>query len=186
MQRSTVATAGLFFAWLGHDAEELGTMRETSRKVFSRLPERVRLPVDWREHGLPQRHVAVGMSTMGLLVAAASAQGYRTGGRSAFYQTVLLGFGLHGIGHLGMAVAMRGYTAGLGTSPTVVIPFWLGATRYLNARGVPARRSVLMAALSIPVSLWASHGVAYALTRRRAEAVQSWPDASREVLEVTN
>jgi hypothetical protein len=41
------------------------------------------------------------MSTMGLLMAAASADGYRTGGRSAFYQTVLLGFGLHGIGHVG-------------------------------------------------------------------------------------
>ena len=173
MERSTVATAGLFFAWLGHDVEEFATMRGTSRKIFSRVPERLPVPVEWREHGLPQRHIAIGMSTMGLLMATASADGYRTGGRSAFYQTVLLGFGLHGIGHLGMAVAMRGYAAGVVTSPTVVIPFWLGATRYLNAHDVPARRSILLAALSIPVSLWASHAVAYALTRRRAEAVQS-------------
>jgi hypothetical protein len=177
MERSTVDTAGLFFAWLGHDIEEFVTMRETSRKLLGRLPERVPVPAEWRAHGLPQRHIAVGMSTMGLLMAAASADGYRTGGRSAFYQTVLLGFGLHGIGHVGMAMGMRGYASGVLTSPTVVIPFWLAATRDLNARGVPPRRSVLLAALSIPVSVWAAHGVAYALTRRRAEP--SSPDGVR-------
>lgn len=168
MKRSTVATAGLFFAWLGHDAEELLTMRETSRKIMAALPARLPVPAQWRENGLPQRHLAVGMSTMGVLMAAASADGYRTGGRSPFYQTVLLGFGLHGIGHIGMAVALRGYASGVATSPTVVIPFWLGATRYLNAKGVPARRSVPLAAASVPVGIWAAHGIAYALTRPRA------------------
>jgi hypothetical protein len=54
MERSTVATAGLFFAWLGHDVEEFATMRGTSRKIFSRVPERLPLPVEWREHGLPR------------------------------------------------------------------------------------------------------------------------------------
>lgn len=154
MKRSTVATAGLFFAWLVHDVEEFFTMRETSRKFMAQLPERVPVPPEWRESGLPQRHVAVGMSTMGLLMAAAAADGHRTGGRSAFYQTVLLGFGLHGIGHVGAAVAARGYVSGVVTSPTVVIPFWLGATRYLDAHGVPARRSLPAAALSIPASIW--------------------------------
>src|SRR5690242_9568327 len=109
MKRSTVATAGLFFAWLGHDAEEFFTMQETSRKSMAGLTVSLPVPAEWRENGLPQRHLAVGMSTMGLLVAAASADGYRTGGRSAFYQNVLFGFGLHGIGHVGLAVALRGY-----------------------------------------------------------------------------
>src|SRR3954452_11447820 len=104
----------------------------------------------------------------GPLHAAASADGYRTGGESAFYQNVLLGFGLHGIGHVGMAVALRGYASGVATSPTLVIPFWLAATRYLEASSGPARRSVRAAALSIPVSIWAAHGIAYALSRRRA------------------
>jgi hypothetical protein len=131
------------------------------------LPAGLPVPAEWRQNGLPQRHLAVGMSTMGLLMAAASADGYRTGGRSAFYQNVLLGFGLHGIGHVGLAVALRGYASGVATSPTIVIPFWLGATRYLDAKGVPARRSVRAAALSIPASIWVSHGIAYALTRRR-------------------
>jgi hypothetical protein len=31
-------------------------------------------------------------------------------------------------------MGMRGYASGVLTSPTVVIPFWLAATRDLNAR----------------------------------------------------
>ncbi len=53
MKRSTVATAGLFFAWLVHDVEEFFTMRETSRKFMAQLPERVPVPPEWRESGLP-------------------------------------------------------------------------------------------------------------------------------------
>jgi hypothetical protein len=32
MNRIQVATAGLFFAWMAHDIEELATMRDTSRE----------------------------------------------------------------------------------------------------------------------------------------------------------
>jgi len=101
------------------------------------------------------------------VMASASADGYRTGGRSALYQTVLLGFGLHGVGHLGMAAATRGYVSGVATSPVIVIPFWLGATRHLRAKGVPAKGPLWIAALSIPASIWVSQGVAHALSRRR-------------------
>jgi hypothetical protein len=173
MKRSTVATAGLFFAWLAHDTEELFTMRETSRRVMSRLPASLPVPAEWRANGLPQRHLAVGVSTVGLLMAAAAADGYRTGGRSALYQNVLLGFGLHGIGHVGMAVALRGYASGVATSPTIVIPFWLGATRYLKAHDVPDRQSVRVAAASLPVTVWVAHGIAYGLTRRRPDAARA-------------
>lgn len=173
MDRSTGATAGLFFAWLAHDIEELFTMRDTSRRLFRVLPESVPLPADWRENGVPQSEITLAITTMGLLMAAASADGYRTGGRSAFYQTALLGFGLHGIGHLGMAAAMRGYAAGVATAPTVVIPFWLWATRHLDSKGVPPKRSVRGAALLILGSIWGAQGLANAVARRRDQNVRA-------------
>ena len=168
MERTTVATAGLFCAWAVHDLEELFTMQATSRKVFERLPEAVPLPAGWREGGMSQRQIVTGISIMGAVMGAASVAGYRTRGRSRFYQTVLLGFGLHGIGHLGVAAGVGGYASGVATSPTVVIPFWLAATRRLDASGVPARRSAPLALAVVPVTIGAAHVVALALTRAAA------------------
>ena len=34
-------------------------------------PPGLPVPVEWRENGLPQRHLAVGTTTMGVLMAAA-------------------------------------------------------------------------------------------------------------------
>jgi hypothetical protein len=165
MEPMTAATAGLFAAWAVHDVEEVFTLQETSRQIFSRLPESVPVPEAWRTHGLPREQVLTGISVMGALIAAASLDGYRTRGASGFYQTTLLGFGVHGIGHLAMAAGLRGYASGAVTSATVVIPFWVGATRRLDATGVPSRRSLPLAAAALPVAIWGAHGLAYLLTR---------------------
>jgi len=77
------------------------------------------------------------VAAVGLVVAAVAVRGHRTQGRSAFYQNALLGFGLHGLGHIGMSLLTRGYTSGVATSPIIVIPFWLWPTRALNQAGVP-------------------------------------------------
>lgn len=165
MEPMTTATAGLFAAWAVHDVEEIFTLQTTSRQLFSRLPESVPLPDSWRENGLPREQVLTGISVMGALMAAASFDGYRTRGASGFYQTVLLGFGVHGLGHLAMAAGLRGYASGAVTSATVVIPFWVAATRRLDAAGVPSRRSLPLAAAALPVAIWGAHGLAYLLSR---------------------
>jgi hypothetical protein len=169
MDTIKLATAGLGVAWLVHDTEEWFTLQDSSRRMFARLPERIPLPPGWREEGLPPEHVAVGISTMAVVMAAASADGYRTRGRSPFYRTVLTGFGLHGLGHLGSALVTRDFTTGVRSSPVVVIPFWWWARRQLAAEGVSSDGSPAWALAGIPL-IWAVHGLAYALTRRRVAA----------------
>jgi hypothetical protein len=163
VDRAQLAAAGLFAAWAAHDLEELATMSDSSRVLMSRLPNWVPVPASIRDQGLTQRHVTTAIATMGLIVGAAAVRGYRTQGRSALYQNALLGFGLHGFGHLGISVLARGYTSGVATSPTIVIPFWLWATRILGQAGVPNRRSVPAALALTAASLAGAH---FAAARR--------------------
>lgn len=105
---------------------------------------------------------------MGLIVLAASARGAQTGGRSPFFQSALFGFGAHGFGHLALTALHRGYTPGVATAPTVVIPYSLWAWRELGRAGV--RRDGSRACgggLMIPVALAAVHGAARLITRWR-------------------
>ncbi|MEU6890396.1 HXXEE domain-containing protein [Streptomyces sp. NPDC046557] len=136
---ATAVTLGLAVAWAAHDLEEVVTMARWSRTRvpalrarLPRVPARVWAPftdVDGREFA-----TAVGL--VGLVVAAAAADGQRTGGRSAFYQASLNGFGLHGLVHLAQSAATRGYTPGVVTSPLIVIPFTLWARGRLRRAGV--------------------------------------------------
>lgn len=167
MNRIQFATAGLFAAWMAHDLEELATMSGNSRMLITRLPDWAPMPASARERGLTSRYVACGVATVGLVVAAAAMHGYRTQGRSAFYQNALLGFGLHGLGHLGMSLLTGSYASGVATSPTIVLPFWLWATRALNQAGVPNRRSVPAAIALAAGSIAAGHLVASLLTTNR-------------------
>ena len=169
MNRVQRATAGLFAAWLAHDLEELATMSANSRTIARRLPNWVPLPASVRQRGLTQRNVATGISAVGLVVAAATVRGCRTGGRSAFYQNVLLAFGAHGLGHIGISLLARGYTSGVATAPTVVVPFWLWATRALEQAGVPNRRSLPAASGLFAGSLAGARLAAYLVTRNRPE-----------------
>ncbi|CAM3689671.1 HXXEE domain-containing protein [Tsukamurella ocularis] len=146
------ATTGLFAAWVIHDAEEW----------FTNGP--------WaRERGLPisdeLAHTAIGV--MGVAVAAAAVDGLRTGGRSGWYQTTLLAYGLHGFSHLALAARFGGYAPGVATTPVTVLPFWWWASSRLARAGVrrPAAGLLPGAAAMFVGSIAGSYGIA-ALVRR--------------------
>jgi hypothetical protein len=167
MNRLHLATTGLFAAWMVHDLEELATMSANSRALARRLPDWVPAAASVRERGFTQRYVATGVAAVGLLIAAASVRGYRTRGRSAFYQNILLGFGLHGLGHIGASVLARSYTSGVATAPTVVVPFWLWATRTLEQARVPNRRSLPAAIALTAGTIAGGRLAAYAITKNQ-------------------
>jgi hypothetical protein len=162
---------GLLVAWVIHDAEELATMAGWSREapdqvraVLPGVPDRVveQLPMSNREAA-----TAIGLT--GVVMAAASVAGARSGGRSAFFQAALTGFGAHGVTHLAQSAALRRYTPGLVTTPLVVLPFSLWAWRRLRAYGVPAaapdRRLTLALAAVVPLS----HAIARLPRLRRTD-----------------
>ncbi|MEW2417291.1 HXXEE domain-containing protein [Streptomyces sp. NPDC046866] len=133
------ATLGLLAAWAVHDTEEALTVGRWSRERVPvlrarhpRVPERI-----WQGLGsVNGRQFTAAAAVVALVVGAAAADGYRTGGRSAFYQASLNAFGLHGLVHLGQAAATRGYTPGVATSPLLVVPFTLWARGRLRRAGV--------------------------------------------------
>jgi len=164
------ATWGLLGAWALHDLEELVMIPGWSRRARPRLeralpwvPSRV-----WDTLDVPPGHSATAIGLMGLVVAAAAADGARTNGRSGFYQTTLIGFGLHSLTHVAQSVATRGYTPGVVTAPLVVAPFSLWAWRRLRRSGVPlAQGGGSSAVLAFPATLAAVHGLAHVLTKAR-------------------
>ncbi|WP_371675193.1 HXXEE domain-containing protein [Streptomyces sp. NBC_01276] len=163
-----LATFGLLAAWAVHDLEEVATMARWSRTRVPalrarhpRVPERL-----WRGvTDVDGRDFATAVGLVGVLVTAAAADGYRTGGRSAFYQSALDGFGLHGLVHLAQAAATRGYTPGVVTSPLVVVPFTLWARGRLSRAGVlrPTRPRDLAVSLAMAAATAAG---AHAVARR--------------------
>ncbi|OKI07193.1 hypothetical protein A6A06_36460 [Streptomyces sp. CB02923] len=169
---SPAVTFGLLAAWALHDAEEVAF---GPRWIRARLPElRKRFPGAperlWKAlEGVDQREFTVAVGAMAVIVAAASAQGHRTGGRSAFFQGAVDGFGLHGLVHLAQAAAVRGYTPGSVTSPLIVVPYALwargrlrhaGRLRPADVRGTVSGLAVAGAATAL------SHFVARRLLRR--------------------
>ncbi|MBT2405109.1 MULTISPECIES: HXXEE domain-containing protein [unclassified Streptomyces] len=164
----TTATLGLLAAWAVHDLEEVATMARWSRTRVPVLRERhPRVPdrVWQRFTNVDGREFATAVGVMGLVVAAAAADGHRTGGRSAFYQTALNGFGLHGLVHLGLSAVTRGYTPGVVTSPLIVVPFSLWARGRLRRAGVlrPTRAGDLVKGLGLAAAATAG---AHAAARR--------------------
>ncbi|MEU2230811.1 HXXEE domain-containing protein [Streptomyces vietnamensis] len=149
-----LVTYGLFLAWAVHDAEELARgprwIRENLpglRERFPGAPEAV-----WRAmEKVDEREFAAAVGVMAVIVASAAAAGARSGGRSAFYQGALTGFGLHGLVHLAQAAAVRDATPGAPTSPLVVIPFALWARGRLRKAGVlrPVRLGGVAAGLAV-------------------------------------
>ncbi|MFM9367249.1 HXXEE domain-containing protein [Streptomyces sp. Da 82-17] len=148
-------TLGLFAAWLLHDLEELATVPRWTRtrvpelrRRFPQVPERL-----WRSMaGMQRREFGLAMAGVGLVVASAAAEGRRTGGRSAYYQSVLNGFGLHGLVHLAQAAAVRGYTPGSATSPLLVVPFTLWARGRLRRAGTLRPTRPRDAAISLAIA----------------------------------
>ncbi|HET6636084.1 MAG TPA: HXXEE domain-containing protein [Streptomyces sp.] len=169
----TAVTIGLLAAWALHDTEELALVPGRLRKNLPALRERFPgVPqAVWERLGrLDGREFRLAVALMAAVVAAAAADGRRTGGRSVVYQTALTGFGLHGLLHLAQAVAARGYTPGSATSPVVVIPFTLWARGRLRRAGVlrPTRaRDVLYGTAFAGASVVATHALAHRLLASR-------------------
>ena len=158
-----VATV-VFLAWCANDLEELLTMAPTSRDSLGRLPPGRFVPDAVRERGLSQTHVNLGIAIMGGVVASACVAGVATRGRSAWFRGGLLAFGVHGFGHIAMSVRVRGYTSGVLTSPTVVIPAWLWSRRRLAAHGLSDHdASALIATAAALATVPATHAVTYAI-----------------------
>lgn len=119
-------TWGLFVSWLVHDAEEVATVgafAETYEQRFGR-----RLPVS------PEQ-MAVAVTAVGMLVAAASARGVRTEGRSWLFRQVLLAHATHSLWHVSASVVVRDYTPGVVTAATLVAPHGWWALSELRTAG---------------------------------------------------
>ncbi|WP_346163754.1 HXXEE domain-containing protein [Streptomyces bangladeshensis] len=166
-------TWGLLAAWAVHDTEEVVMVQ---RWLRTRLPElRGRFPgvpePVWRGlAGMDRRRFGTAVAAMGVVVAAAAADGWRTGGRSAVYRTALNGFGAHGLVHLAQAAAVRGYTPGSATTPLVVLPFTLWARARLRRAGLlrPTRPRDVVQGLAFAAAATAgSHAIAHRLLRGR-------------------
>ena len=159
-------TWGLFVAWAIHDTEELIAIPRWLNHARPRLERRLpAVPAGmWLRFSSSQEHTALAICLMGGLIAAASAAGARTNGRSPFYQAVLTGFGAHvAVPHIASAVITGGYTPGLLTAPTVVAPFSWWAWRKLRAAGVEKTKLPVGALALVPVSIGAAHAGAASL-----------------------
>ncbi|MGW8541313.1 HXXEE domain-containing protein [Streptomyces albidoflavus] len=164
-------TLGLLGAWALHDVEEVLAMRYWPARVpelrerFPQVPERL-----WREMAeLDVRRFGLAVAGVGLVVGAAAVEGRRTGGRSAVYQSVLDGFGLHGLVHLAQSALVRGYTPGVATTPLLVLPFTLAARTRLRRAGLLRPTRAGDAALSLGLAGVVTAG-AHVVARRLMSA----------------
>jgi uncharacterized protein with HXXEE motif len=125
------ATWGLLAAWAVHDAEELVTMPGWADRARLRLERTVpRVPARVRDGlAVSRPHATVAIGLVGAVVTAASARGARPDGPDPLYQAALAGFGWHAVPHVASAVVTRGYTPGVLTAPTVIVPSALWARR---------------------------------------------------------
>lgn len=176
------ATWGLLAVFAVHDAEELATMHKWSAKQTEWLRERVPglSPRVLSALRVDAAHSATAIGLMGTVMAAASAAGARTGGRSGFYQTVLAGFGLHAVTHVGQSAVMRGYTPGVVTAPLVVAPYscWVwsqlkraGAVRETSSLST-AKTALLFPAVigGVHIGAWGLRSLARRAARKRRDA----------------
>ncbi|GAA4043624.1 HXXEE domain-containing protein [Nonomuraea soli] len=157
---------GLLVAWAVHDAEELATMAGWVERERPRL-ERMYPWIRWDLLRVSQRHVTIAIGLMGLVMTAACA----AGPRSRLFQTALAGFGLHGVIHLAQGLLTRGYTPGLLTAATVVLPYSVWAWRRLRAEGVQVSggRSALSGVALFLVAVGGVHGIAKLLSTPPAD-----------------
>jgi hypothetical protein len=176
---SPVVTYGLLAAWTIHDLEEVLTFGHFTRTAVPRLRERLPTVPErvWRrlESTTPGEFTAA-VGIVGLLMAAASAAGQASGGRSKYFQLMLAGFGLHTIGHVKSAVATRGYTPGLVTSPIVAAPFAFWAIRRLKQADVwqPITADDALPGTALALAVFTgSHTLARSLNRVRREPQQT-------------
>jgi len=172
-------TWGLLAVFVVHDLEELVTMPAWVAERVGRLRRRYPdAPVLlWKVLDAGPAHTAAAIGMMGVLVGSAAAAGFRTGGRSDFFQATLTGFGLHALMHVGQSAAVGGYTPGVVTAPTLVAPYTLWAWRELGRAGVRndefTVRDAATAAAAVPVIILGMHAMAFGVVSlgRRVRAL---------------
>lgn len=156
-------TWGLFLAWLFHDIEEVITTPGWGRRNVSRVRRLYPWAPDWlwRRMDTSRSHTTIAITIVGLFMLAAAATGACSGGTSWFYQAALIGFGIHGVGHLAMSALARGYTPGVLTAPIIVIPFSLWAWRTLEQAGTVSAPAwnLVIALVLLPTVVLAAHVV---------------------------
>jgi hypothetical protein len=134
-----VGDVGAVSCVASHDIEELITTPGWGRRNASRLSHLYPWAPDWlwSRMDMSRSHmtIAIAITMMALFMLAAAADGASSAGTSWFYQAALIGFGIHGIGHLGMSALARSYTPGVLTAPIIVVPFSLWAWRTLEQAG---------------------------------------------------
>ena len=162
-------TAGLFGAWLVHDLEEWFTMARWSRKNADKIAQAMPMRPPWGDGEMSDAHAHAAIAVMGSVILAASAKGVKSHGRSRFFQTALLGFGVHGLSHLGGSAVFRDYTPGVATAPIVVLPYWVWAWRKLNRAGALQNdpSSWAAAAAAVPVTIGGVHLATAGLLKAR-------------------
>ena len=112
---------------------------------------------------------------MGAVILAAAADGWRTHGTSVFFQVMLIGFGIHGFGHLGQSALTGGYTPGVLTAPTIVIPFAWWAWHTLGAGhvvGPDTPQNIALAVVGLLVVLPGIHGLTFGILRVTGHAAR--------------
>ena len=187
LSRLDLACLALAVSYLLNDAEELVTYRASSQRLARALPQWVPVPERVRREGVSQKHVTLGIGQIGIYWVGASVAGWRSGGRSAWFQNAAAAFGLHGFAHLGMCAVRRGYVSGGASAPAVIA---LGAWTWkvLRDEGVPNRVSAGGIAASLPVLVAAHVGAEVltwgwaAVTRSKCLNSDSQPEESQGAL----
>jgi hypothetical protein len=163
LRRRRLVALSFPLAFAAHDLEEVLAAGHWERHGaaiirarFPRVPERV---LEVGVPRAPQLLVAIGVVSAGVIAvsvaalaelraglrgqdeveAAATIDGRRLepGVATALLQAALAGFTVHGITHVGSAVALRAYVPGVATTPLVIAPYSLWAWRTLRATGLP-------------------------------------------------
>ncbi|WP_111836914.1 HXXEE domain-containing protein [Actinomyces bovis] len=155
LSRLDLATLGLGLCYFANDIEELLTMRSSTAKVVQRLPEWLPLPLSLREQGVNQAHINLAVGLIGMHWVGASLAGFRSGGRSVWFQNAAAAWSLHGFAHIGSSLMMRGYTSGVATAP-LVLGYGVFAFHELRVAGVPKQVTPSGVAVS-GVALLAAH-----------------------------
>jgi hypothetical protein len=147
-------------SWLVHDLEEIATVEGWSRRW--KHSERDDLStVQRRLVGLlasGRRRFTLAVALVGVVLVGATVLGVSdpSGVGMVVYVTVLGGYFLHAFVHLGQSLVFRGYTPGLVTAVSLVIPtsvylYWRLLSAHLVDAGVVIATGVLGLAVFVPI-----------------------------------
>ncbi|MCI3919742.1 HXXEE domain-containing protein [Kineococcus esterisolvens] len=178
--RERALAAELFLTWLVHDLEEALTMAATSRRLATRLrgspSPTARRAAERVEVSTVEAATAIAL--MGVLVAFATERGRRSAGGDPLYQYVLAGLQGHVLTHLAASCWLGGYSTGVLTAVTVLLPHTRRARQSLRSTGTLIEGPVpyVRGALLLLPATFACQGLARALQRRSRRRVDSATD----------